>query len=41
MTTGEGGMLVTDDDALIERVRFLRDHGRAPGDRQFQNAEIA
>ena len=41
VTTGEGGMLVSDDDALIERVRFLRDHGRAPGDRQFQNTEIA
>lgn len=41
VTTGEGGMLVSDDDALIERVKFLRDHGRAPGDRQFQNSEIA
>ncbi|MEL6476487.1 MAG: DegT/DnrJ/EryC1/StrS family aminotransferase [Pseudomonadota bacterium] len=41
VATGEGGMLVTDDDALIARVKFLRDHGRAPGDAQFQNAEIA
>ena len=27
MTTGEGGMLVTDDDALAERLRVLRSHG--------------
>ena len=27
MTTGEGGMLVTDDDRLAERLRTLRSHG--------------
>lgn len=27
MTTGEGGMLTTDDDALAEKVRLLRSHG--------------
>jgi dTDP-4-amino-4,6-dideoxygalactose transaminase len=27
MTTGEGGMLVTNDDHLAERVRILRSHG--------------
>ena len=27
MTTGEGGMLVTDDDTLAERLRILRSHG--------------
>ena len=27
MTTGEGGMLATDDDALAERLRLLRSHG--------------
>jgi perosamine synthetase len=27
VTTGEGGMLVTNDDQLAERARILRDHG--------------
>ena len=27
MTTGEGGMLVTDDDALADQLRSLRSHG--------------
>ena len=27
MTTGEGGMLVTDDDGLAEKLRVLRSHG--------------
>ena len=27
MTTGEGGMLATNDDALAERLRLLRSHG--------------
>jgi len=41
VVTGEGGMLATDDAALFERVLFLRDHGRKPGDRFFLNSEIA
>lgn len=40
LTTGEGGMLVTDDDALFERVLVLRDHGRRPGATDFRNDEI-
>ncbi len=40
MTTGEGGMLVTDDDALLDRVKRLRDHGRAPNDFFFENEEV-
>ncbi len=27
MTTGEGGMLVTDDDSFAQRLRLLRSHG--------------
>jgi perosamine synthetase len=41
LTTGEGGMLVADDAALIERVLVLRDHGRRPGDNSFRNQEVA
>lgn len=41
LTTGEGGMLVTNDDALWQRVLVLRDHGRRPGDRSFFNQEVA
>lgn len=40
VATGEGGMLVTRDRTLFDRVLFLRDHGRAPGDRLFLNTEI-
>jgi len=40
-TTGEGGMLVTDDDELHARVMQLRDHGREPGDIHFKNTEVA
>ena len=36
ITTGEGGMFVTNDDALYERVLTLSNHGRARGEtRQF------
>lgn len=38
LTTGEGGMLVTDDPVLYERCKFLRDHGRAPG--TYFNTEV-
>jgi len=41
LTTGEGGMLVSDDGEFIARVNVLRDHGRPPRDRQFDNAEVA
>lgn len=41
VVTGEGGMLVTNDEALWRRVLFLRDHGRSPGDRSFLNEEVA
>lgn len=36
MTTGEGGLFVTSDDALYERVLTLSNHGRSRGEtRQF------
>lgn len=36
ITTGEGGMFVTNDDALYDRVLTLSNHGRARGEkRQF------
>jgi perosamine synthetase len=41
LTTGEGGMLVTDRDDLYERALVLRDHGRLPDDRVFMNGEVA
>lgn len=41
LTTGEGGMLVTDRDDLHRRVLTLRDHGRPPGDTMFFNTEVA
>lgn len=41
LVTGEGGMLVTARDDIKERVLFLRDHGRPPGDRFFYNSEVA
>jgi perosamine synthetase len=42
MTTGEGGMFVTDDTKLYERVQVLRDHGRTKSNyRNFYNTEVA
>jgi len=41
MTTGEGGMLTTNDKKIFERILFLRDHGRSPGDVVFYNTEVA
>lgn len=41
LTTGEGGMLVTNCEDVYRRCLFLRDHGRNPGDKMFWNTEIA
>src|SRR5262245_30972823 len=40
LTTGEGGLLVTDDEALARRLRRLRNHGieRAPAGAHFVEA---
>lgn len=40
LTTGEGGMLVTNREDIYQRVLFLRDHGRKPGDKLFFNTEV-
>jgi perosamine synthetase len=40
LTTGEGGMLLLDDDALFKRCKFLRDHGRDEKQHYF-NTEVA
>jgi perosamine synthetase len=40
VVTGEGGMLATSNKSLHERVLFLRDHGRQPGDKLFLNHEV-
>jgi len=39
ITTGEGGMVVTNDPALAERARFLRDHAMDP-ERRYYHPEI-
>lgn len=39
ITTGEGGMLTTDDEALAARCRQLRDHGMPP-ERRYWHDEV-
>ena len=41
LTTGEGGMLITNQEGIFRRCLFLRDHGRKPGDKKFWNTEVA
>lgn len=38
ISTGEGGMLLLDDENLYQRCKFLRDHGRKPG--TYFNTEV-
>lgn len=40
VVTGEGGMLLLDDDKLYERCSFLRDHGRRPDGPMYYNFEV-
>lgn len=35
ITTGEGGMVTTDDEKLAQRLRIYRDHGQTPGKRYY------
>jgi len=37
ITTGEGGMVVTDRSDLAERIRILRDHGMSPEQRYWHS----
>lgn len=41
LTTGEGGMLLTNREDLYHQVAILRDHGRQPGNVMFWNTEVA
>ncbi len=40
ITTGEGGVIVTDDDVAAELMRALRNQGRAPGDTWLQHTYL-
>jgi perosamine synthetase len=40
LVTGEGGMLLLDDDKLYERAMIWRDHGRKPGGAMYYNYEV-
>ncbi len=38
--TGEGGILLIDDQALFEKCRIYRDHGRGPNTRPYFNEAV-
>jgi len=38
LTTGEGGMLLTNDDVLARRLRLLRSHGITRDDKEMESA---
>ena len=40
ITTGEGGMIVTDDTEAADLMRALRNQGRAPGDTWLQHTHL-
>ena len=40
ITTGEGGMIVTDNPGIASAVRALRNQGRAESDDWFQHSEV-
>lgn len=35
ITTGEGGMVTTDDEKLAQKMKIYRDHGQTPGRRYY------
>ena len=40
ITTGEGGLIITDDDAAADLMRALRNQGRAPGDTWLSHTHL-
>ncbi len=40
ITTGEGGMIITDDERAARMMRALRNQGRAPGDTWLQHTYL-
>lgn len=40
ITTGEGGMIITNDDKTAQFMRALRNQGRAPGDNWLQHTYL-
>ncbi|MCD6576569.1 MAG: DegT/DnrJ/EryC1/StrS family aminotransferase [Anaerolineaceae bacterium] len=40
ITTGEGGLVITDDDRYADKIRALRNQGRAPGDTWLQHTYL-
>ena len=40
ITTGEGGMIITDDEEAASIMRALRNQGRAPGDTWLQHTHL-
>src|SRR4030067_492726 len=40
ITTGEGGMVITDDASVANLMRALRNQGRAPGDTWLQHTHL-
>jgi dTDP-4-amino-4,6-dideoxygalactose transaminase len=40
ITTGEGGMIITDDNEAADFMRALRNQGRAPGDTWLQHTHL-
>jgi perosamine synthetase len=40
ITTGEGGMVITDDEEAADLMRALRNQGRAPGDTWLQHTYL-
>ena len=40
VTTGEGAMIITDDDHAADKMKALRNQGRSPGDTWLQHTQL-